>query len=134
MCQLLYCGVVSMNLCFITNRIMMKIKTFFLTFLLAFIATHVYAYEYDFEVDGFKYLITSTTDFTVEVAYGPDKDEITIPLTVEFNKRTFRVTGIGSEAFLNHENLTSVDMPSITYISNGEYYSGDGYAAFGGCS
>ena len=119
-----------------TNRIMMKIKTFILSCLLAFIAIHANAYDYDFEVDGFKYLITSTADLTLEVAYGPNKDVITIPSTVVFNKRTFRVTGIGSKAFRKHENLTSVDMPSITYISSGGYDIGyNGYmGSFGGCS
>ena len=114
---------------------MMKIKTFILSCLLAFIAIHANAYDYDFEVDGFKYLITSTADLTVEVAYGPDKDVITIPSTVVFNKRTFRVTGIGRFAFSDHENLTSVDMPSITYISDGEYKDSYGLkGAFSGCS
>lgn len=87
--------------------------------LLVFTAFPAIAEDADFEVNGFSYAITSTTDLTVVVVNGPYQAVVTVPSTVVFNKRTFRVIGIGREAFYNHDNLTSVDMPSITFISNG---------------
>ncbi len=106
--------------------------------MLTFTATYGIAKDADFTVDGFSYAITSTTDLTVEVANGPNEAVVTVPSTVEYSNITYRVTGIGSEAFCNHKKLTSVDMPSITYISNGfaRYSNSEGttwYGAFYGC-
>ena len=39
-----------------------------------------------------------------------------------FNKRTFRVKGIGSWAFSYRNNLESIDMPSITDIPEGTFW------------
>ena len=111
---------------------MKYLKTFILVCLLALAAFPAIAEGADFTVDGFSYAITSTTDFTVEVVKGPDQAVVTVPSTVVFNKRTFRVTGIGCYAFLDSYNLKSIDMPSITYIWNG-YYDSYGYGAFSGC-
>lgn len=96
----------------------MNIKTFILSCLLAIIAIHANAEDVDFVVDGLGYRITSTTDLTVEVVQGPDQAVVTVPSTVVFNKRTFRVKGIGSWAFSYMNNLESIDMPSITDIPN----------------
>ena len=103
--------------------------------MLTFTATYGIAKDADFTVDGFSYAITS---LTVEVANGPNEAVVTVPSTVEYSNITYRVTGIGSEAFCNHKKLTSVDMPSITYISNGfaRYSNSEGttwYGAFYGC-
>ena len=96
----------------------MNIKTFILSCLLAIIAIHANTEDVDFVVDGLGYRITSTTDLTVEVVRGPDLAVVTVPSTVVFNKRTFRVKGIGSWAFSYANNLESIDMPSITDIPN----------------
>ena len=110
---------------------MKYLRTFILSCLLALAAFPAIAEDADFTVDGFSYAITSTTDFTVKVVEGPDQAVVTVPSTVVFNKRTFRVTGISNDAFQNHTKLQSVDMPSITYIEDGiEEYKG----AFFGCS
>ena len=115
---------------------MKYLRTFIIICLLAFTAFPVIAENVDFTVDGFGYSITSTTPLTVEVVSGPDEAVVTIPSTVVFNNRTFRVTGISYDAFRNHTELRSVDMPSITYIEdgNGEYYVDNYKGAFAGCS
>ena len=117
---------------------MTHFKTFILSCLLALAAFPATAKDADFTVDGFGYSITSTTPLTVEVVSGPDEAVVTVPSTVVFNNRTFRVTGISNDAFQNHTKLRSVDMPSITYIENGigEYWGGkyNGLGAFAGCS
>ena len=95
---------------------MKYLRSFILTCLFAFIAIHANATNADFTVDGFGYAITSAADLTVKVVSSPDREVISIPSTVVFNKRTFRITGIGEEAFQDHDHLISVDMPWITYI------------------
>ena len=102
--------------------------------LLAFSAFPAIAEDADFTVDGFSYAITSTTNLTVEVVKGPDQAVVTVPSTVVFNKRTFRVTEIGGAAF-SGRGLKSIDMPSITYISDGYYYDDrvGAVGAFIGC-
>ena len=115
---------------------MKYLRTFIIICLLAFTAFPVIAENVDFTVDGFGYSITSTTPLTVEVVSGPDEADVTVPSTFVFNNRTFRVTGISHLAFLNHKKLKSVDMPSITYIEDGnsETYNGTYKGAFAGCS
>ena len=108
---------------------MTHFKTFILSCLLALAAFPVTAKASDFTVDGFHYSITSTTPLTVEVESGPDEADVTVPSTVVFRNRTFRVTGISYDAFRNHTELRSVDMPSITYIEDGNFNG-----AFEGCS
>ena len=115
---------------------MTHFKTFILSCLLALAAFPATAKDADFTVDGFGYSITSTTSLTVKVASGPNKADVTVPSTVVFNNRTFRVTGISNDAFQNHTELRSVDMPSISYIQDGYYeYEYDmPKGAFTGCS
>ena len=114
---------------------MTHFKTFILSCLLALAAFPATAEVADFTVDGFGYSITSISSLIVEVASGPDEADVTVPSTVVFNNRTFHVTGISHDAFQNHTELRSVDMPSITYIEdgNGEYW-GTNEGAFTGCS
>lgn len=99
---------------------MKYLRSFILTCLFAFIAIHANATKADFTVDGFGYAITSAADLTVKVVSSPDREVISIPSTVVFNKRTFRITGIGEEAFQDHDHLISADMPWITYIESNE--------------
>jgi len=114
---------------------MTHFKTFILSCLLALAAFPATAKDADFTVDGFGYSITSTTSLIVEVASGPNEADVTVPSTVVFNNRTFRVTGISYDAFQNHKKLRSVDMPSITYIEGGDGdFFGTYNGAFTGCS
>ena len=113
---------------------MTHFKTFFLSCLLALAAFPATAKDADFTVDGFGYSITSTTSLTVKVASGPDEAVVTIPSSVVFNNKTFRVTGISNDAFQNHTKLRSVDMPSITYIQDGRFHNRTYEGAFTGCS
>ena len=115
---------------------MTHFKTFILSCLLALATFPATAEGADFTVDGFGYSITSTTSLTVEVVSGPDEADVTVPSTVVFNNRTFRVTGISYNAFQDHTELRSVDMPSITYIKDGnyDYDSGTYKGAFADCS
>lgn len=106
---------------------------------------------YDFEVDGIYYNITSQSNLEVEVTYKQleftgqyYKDnitysgEITIPESVNFNNRTYEVTGIGESAFGGSEwysganrysygkgcNVTSISLSEkIKYISKDAFLS-----------
>ncbi len=81
--------------------------------LVAMLLTILLAHGYDFEVDGIYYKITSMSELEVEVSSNGDYEvwsngcknktpytgDVTIPSTVNFNNRTFTVTGIGKAAF-----------------------------------
>ena len=88
---------------------------------------------HDFEVDGIYYNLIEDYDrfneediIAVEVTYNSDDSgtrisyysgEITIPSQVEYNGETYKVIGIGSQAFYQCPELTNVDFPSsIVYI------------------
>ena len=89
---------------------------------------------HDFEVANSEgvtiyYTITSSTDLTVAVTYRgssyseyPDEysGSVVIPETVTYEDITYNVTSIGSYAFTNCKELTSIDLPNS--ISNlGDY-------------
>lgn len=99
------------------------------------------SHAYDFEVDGIYYNVLSLSDLTCEVTYNAEnkisqslsfdgssgtsrlsytypsyRGEVTIPATVNYKGRILNVTGIGSYAFLNCTELTSLSLPSS--ISN----------------
>ena len=79
---------------------------------------------HDFEVGGIYYDIISETDLTVEVTYDSNNfreysGAVTIPSTVTYNGKTYRVTGIGSNAFNGCRSLTSITIPeSVTSIGD----------------
>ncbi|MBQ7742469.1 MAG: leucine-rich repeat protein [Bacteroidaceae bacterium] len=105
-------------------------------------------HAYDFEVDGIYYNITSASAMTVEVTYkemqewnGSDyyvckySGKVSIPATINYNRESYKVVGIGAHAFStevgndwadrNKVALTSIEIPEgIEYI---------GPSAFRGC-
>ena len=102
-------------------------KTRAKTFLLSLFAMlmPLLASAHDFEVGGIYYNITSEINLEVAVTYRGDHynsyDEysgvVTIPETVTFNSKTYRVTTIGSGAFQACFELTSISIPtSVTAI------------------
>ena len=99
---------------------------FFLLMVLC--ATPLFAF--DFEVDGIYYNYRSGYSGEVVVAPAPSSNpysgSVRIPYTVNKNFTTYKVTGIGSKAFRNCTNLTS-----ILVDDNVEYI---GTNAFDGCT
>lgn len=97
--------------------------------LLALVGSDMYAY--DFQVDGIYYNIISPQKLTVEVTYESSSyynsysGTVTIPETVEYKEKTFKITSIGQEAFYLCANLNEV------IISNKVKKIGGG--AFSGC-
>ena len=101
---------------------------------------------YDFKVDGFYYNIVSISDRTVEVThsnngryakptYNPGTlpsytGDIVIPSSVEFQGRTFRVIGIGEEAFA-YSTITSIKFPpTVKYIGSSAFFRMEFYYSF----
>ena len=84
---------------------------------------------YDFAKDGICYNIISSTDLTVEVApaayyLGGYEGEVVIPSIVAYNGKTYRVTGIGTDAFGNCSSLTSITIPEgVTIIGVFAFHS-----------
>lgn len=87
-------------------------------------------FAFDFEVDGIYYNYRSGYSGEVVVAPAPSSNpysgSVRIPYTVNKNFTTYKVTGIGSKAFRNCTNLTS-----ILIDDNVEYI---GTNAFDGCT
>ena len=111
-----------------------------ISFILAFILFANLANAYDFEAGGFYYNITSLNELTVQLTCGetngaeewdkvplnPYNGDITIPKSVEYSGRTFKVTSIDGLAFRASilgeltipENIlnASIEAESITKI------------------
>ena len=110
---------------------MKHIRLFFLATLL--LLTSASAWAYDFEVDGIYYNINGTlpcVSVTYESFYpgssGSYSGNVVIPLSVSYGGTTYSVTSIGSYAFTDCDNLTSLTIPSsVTSMEN---------SAFSGCS
>ena len=94
------------------------------------------ASAHDFEVDGIYYTITSSADLTVEVTYRGNyyysvdneySGAVTIPSTVTYNNKTYRVTSIGSSAFWDCSSLREVINFSNLNIKKGS--DSHGYVA-----
>ena len=93
----------------------------------------ILANAYDFKIDGICYEVFNMDDKTVIVTSnaGPFGDcfysgDIIIPQSVFYENDTYTVTGIGSAAFYNGKNITSITIP--------ESVSNIGINAFSGCS
>ena len=94
------------------------------------------ANAHDFEVDGVYYNITDSTELTVEVTYEGQlltdytnavnnssyRGDVVIPTTVTQGETTYRVTSIGSSAFYQAKELTSVTISEgLTSIGLGAF-------------
>ena len=71
------------------------------------------AYAYDFEKDGIYYNITSLQNLTVDVTSGdnPYSGNITIPESVIYADKVFKVTGIAERGFAN-SGITGINLPN----------------------
>ena len=88
-------------------------------------------YAHDFEVDGIYYMIDNENE--VYVTYSGNShlavsDEYTgtvvIPETVTYSGTTYNVTSIGSKAFRDCRNMTSITIPnSVTSIGYEAFYA-----------
>lgn len=76
-----------------------------------------------FTVDDLTYYVTSTTDKTVRVSDGKNATgDVVVPEVVTYNDIEYSVTEIGSQAFSQNKNITSVSMPSVTSIGSSAFY------------
>ena len=103
-------------------------KKIYLTLLLALLSTlGVQANEYA-TIDGIRYELDANTNEATVTSNSPKySGSITIPSTVTYNSKTYRVTTIDKYAFSNCSSLTSITIPnSVTTIGNKafEYCSG----------
>ena len=102
-------------------------KLFFL--LVALSATSA-LWAYDFVVNGiyYNYLDGNNVEVTNNNSINAEKysGEVIIPSTITYNRTTYNVTSIGSQAFWKCSSLSSITIPnSVTSIGN---------SAFSGCS
>lgn len=81
------------------------------------------ASAYDFEVDGIAYKILSATSLDCEVAcvIDPTQTDVTIPETVEYRNKEFKVVQIGVGSFLNSQ-VEAISLPeSIKTIESSAF-------------
>ena len=102
---------------------MKNLKT--LTAMVLMLLCSVTSYAYNFEVDGIYYNIDGNS---VSVTKGNNNNsysgDVVIPATVTYNDVVYNVTSIGSYAFLDCSDLTSVTIPqSVTSIGNSAFYN-----------
>lgn len=73
-------------------------KTMLLATLLLAMTQGVFADD-DFTIDGLGFKITSQSNLEVELSSASGQETVVVPETVNFNNRTYTVTGIGEYAF-----------------------------------
>ncbi len=101
-----------------------------LLFLLCALLSSAKLYAYDVEIDGIYYDLNSETENKwAAVTYGPQPQRYTgnvvIPASITYEGIEYSVKGIGTMAFKDCKDLTSVTIPnSVASI---------GYYAFAGC-
>lgn len=84
--------------------------------LLASMVGVVHADEPDFYVNALGYKILSTEELTCEVAHGNYGGEVYVPSEVIYGNKTYKVIGIGAEAFRGSQ-ITALSMANtIQYI------------------
>ncbi len=105
---------------------MQKTKHWLMT--IAVLLCSLAANAHDFEVGGIYYNITSSSDLTVAVTFRGEmftdydywyEGSVSIPSTVSYNNRIYKVTAIGGFAFFGCEYLSYVTIPEgVTSIGD----------------
>lgn len=108
-----------------------------LLFVVVCLLCNINTLAYDFEVDGIYYNIISAEDLTCRVTYEGYYNsysssiysgsyytgDISIPQSVEYENKVYKVVSIGNNAFYNCSDLTSVYIPSsIKTIGEQAFY------------
>ena len=99
-------------------------KILFLQALILLCVGHAFAY--DFEVDGIYYNKINSDEVSVIHNGHPNSysGEVSIPSTVSYEEVTYKVTGIGSNAFDGSSNMTSVTIAnSVTSIGGFAFFN-----------
>ncbi len=113
-------------------------KRFLLLCLMTLLCSTTWAasnkYEYDFALanaDGVTIYYRITSSNTVEVQNGSPTvypvetyfGDVVVPETVVYGGKTYTVTGVGPEAFINCASLGTVELPNtITYFDDDSFY------------
>lgn len=99
-------------------------QTFYKTFLICLLVCVEQTIQgaTTFTVNGIRYYVNNAN--CVFVAANNYSGNISIPSTVTYSKKTYKVTGINSYAFRNCTGLTSVSMPSSIVDIGSEAFSG----------
>lgn len=86
------------------------------------------ANEYDFKEGGVFYKILSVPEMTVSVVKGDVEytGKVTIPETVNYSNKTFKVTEIGESAFASCKDVTEVSLPEGLLVINNNAFSNCG--------
>ena len=99
-------------------------KQIYLTLLLALLSTlGAQANEYA-TIDGIRYELDENTNEATVTSNSPTfSGSITIPSTITYNSKTYRVTAIGNSAFKGYNGLTSVTIPkTVKSIDDDAFY------------
>ena len=103
----------------------MKHQLFLFFVIIGLMIPHM-AFSDDFTMNGITYNISNGIATIIHPPYSSYSGNVTIPSTVTWERKTYSVSAIGSEAFYNASSLTSVAIPnSVTSIGN---------SAFSGCT
>lgn len=97
-------------------------KTMLLATILLAMSQGVFAAD-DFTIDGLGFKITSQSNLEVELSSAPKQEIIVVPETVNFNNRTYTVTGIGMNALgITNSTTKKIDLPkTLETISNSAF-------------
>ena len=80
------------------------------------------AEAYDFKSGDFFYTIVSKSEKTVEIAYGKAtySNRVVVPAEVTYQNKTWKVVGLGTDAFYGQGKITELVLPrTLKYISGG---------------
>lgn len=98
-------------------------KTMLLVTMLLATTQGVFAADDFTSSDGLGFKITSQSNLEVELSSAPNQECIVVPETVNFNNRTYTVTGVGQQALYNHSILKNITLPiTLTKIESSAFY------------